>query len=242
MRKVLPMVSRLDKMGLFFLADLFTKSAYYIKVNGFGAYLKTILLLIAEVFVKRQEAVLFEKDLSQIPRPIHPKGGVNIEIGTLNDVPRLTRLLPQWSARIFRDRLLRGDIFFIAQIDNQIVHQVWISFKDKCVPLLNKKIVLREGETYLYHSYTAPEFRGKNVLPAVISKVLRHLKAQGYKRLFFLVDLKAHQSIRAYKRISGTNKGTIISYWRILGYRNYRYEPYRGSNEFRSHVPSVEAL
>ncbi len=221
------MLNKLDKIGLFFLSDLFTKSAYYIKVNGFGAYLKKILFSIAELLVKHQEAVLFEKDLWEITGPIHPSRGVYIEIGTLNDVPRLTQLLPQWSVRIFRDRLLRGDIFFTAQIGNQIVHQTWISFKDKWVPLLNKKIILREKEAYLYHSYTAPEFRGKNVFPTVISKVLRYLKAQGYKRCFFLVDLKTHQSTRAYERILGTNNGTIVSYWRILGCRNYHYEPYR---------------
>lgn len=81
MRKVLSMVSRLDKIGLFFLTDLFTKSAYYIKVDGFGACLKKILLSIAEVFVKRQEGVLFERDLSEISRRIDPEPGVKIEIG-----------------------------------------------------------------------------------------------------------------------------------------------------------------
>ena len=34
------MVNKLDKMGLFCLSYLFTKRAYYFKVNGFGAYLK----------------------------------------------------------------------------------------------------------------------------------------------------------------------------------------------------------
>lgn len=221
------MVNRLDKIGLFFLTDFFAKSAYYIKVNGFGVYLKKILLSIAEVFVKHQEAVLFEKDLSQIPGPIRPQQEVDIKIGTPNDVPRLTRLLPQCSARIFQNRLLRGDIFFVAQIDNQIVHQTWISFEDKWVPLLNKKIVLKEREAYLYQVYTGSEYRGTNVLSAVIGKVLRHLKTQGYERLFFLVDLKAHPSTRAYEIISGTNKGTIISYWRILGCKSYRYKAYR---------------
>lgn len=222
------MVNRLDKIGLFFLTDLSRRSTYYIKVNGFGAFLKVVLLSIAELFVKHREAVLFEKDLSEIPGPIRPKRGMNIEVGTHHDMPRLTRLLSQWSARIFHNRFLRGNLFFIAQIDDQIVHQVWISFKDIYVPLLNQKIILREGEAYLYHIYTAPKFRGNNVFPAVISKVLRYLKDQGYKRCFFLVDLKAHLSTRAYQRIFGTNKGILISYWRILGYRHYRYEPYRG--------------
>ena len=227
MRDVLPMVNRLNKMGLFFLAQFFTKYAYYVKVNGLGACLKKILPLIAEVFIKHQEVVLFEKDLSHIPGSTHSEPRIRIELGTPNHVQGLTRLLPGWSSRIFQDRLLRGDIFFIARAGNQIVHQTWISFEDKWVPLLNKKIVLKEREAYLYQVYTASEYRGKNVLPAVISKVLRYLKTQGYKRLFFLVDLKAHESKRAYQRISGANKGTIISYWRILGFRNYRYQPYR---------------
>ena len=227
MRDVLPVVNRSNKMGLFLLAEFFTKYAYYVKVNGLGACLKKILLLIAQVFIKHQEVVLFEKDLSHIPGSTYSEPTVSIEMGTPNHVHGLTRLLPGWSSRIFQDRLSRGDIFFVARAGNQIVHQTWISFEDKWMPLLNKKIVLEEREAYLYQVYTASEYRGRHILTAVISKVLRHLKAQGYKRLFFLVDLKAHQSTRAYEIISGTNKGTIISYWRILGYRNYRYQPYR---------------
>jgi len=217
-------------MGLFFLNDLLTKSAYLIKEYGFAAWLKKILLLVAEVFIKHKEAVLFEKDLSEIIDPIHPRLGVKIRTGTQDDVPRLTQLLPGWSARIFcdRHRLLQGDIFFIAQIDNQMVHQTWISFKNYYVSLLNKKIVLREGEAYAYGAYTAPEFRSKNISIAVKSKLLMYLKAEGYKRCFFLVDLKTRPSTRSYEEVFGINQGTRISYWRILGYRSYCYQPYRG--------------
>jgi RimJ/RimL family protein N-acetyltransferase len=209
-----------------FLTEAFTISAYYIKVNGFGAYLKKVLLSIAKIFVKHGEAVLFEKNLSEIPGFVRLERRVNIEIGTPDDVPGLTQLLPRWPARIFHNRLSQGDVFFIAQVHNQIIHQVWLSFRDKWVPFLDKRIVLREGEAYLYQSYTAAEFRGNNILPATTSKVLRYLKAQGYKRLFFMVDLKAHRSARAYERISTAEKGTVISYWRILGWRSYRYAPY----------------
>jgi len=144
------MVNRLDKIGLFFLTEAFTISAYYIKVNGFGAYLKKILLLTAELLVKHREAVLFEKNLSEIPGFIRPERRVNIEIGAPDDVPGLTRLLPRWPARIFKNRLLRGDIFFIAEIGNQIVHQTWISFKDPYVSLLNRRIVLKEREKHSF--------------------------------------------------------------------------------------------
>jgi len=228
MKKTLLGVDKLDRLDLFSLTDLSTKSYYYIKVHGFGAYLKKVLLLIAEVFVKHREAVLFEKDLSEIPELIHPKIGVDIKMGTDNDVPRLRQLLPQYSARIFQSRLSKGDIFFIATINDKIIHQIWISFQDNYVALLNKEIVLKEGEVYSYHAYTAPEFRGNSVYTAVKRKLLGYLKAQGYKRCFFVVDLKTNQLTKAYERISGTDKGAIISYWRILGYRSYRHKPYRG--------------
>lgn len=228
MKKILPGVNKLDGLGLFSLTALSTKSYYYIKVHGFGAYLKKVLLSIAEVFVKHREVVLFENDLSEIPKLINPKIGVDIQMGTDNDVPRLRRLLPQFPARVFCNSLSRGDIFFIAQIDRRIVHQVWIAFRDKYVPLLNRRIVLKEGETYRHHGYTDPEFRNRNIATAVRSKVLRYLKAQGYSKSFFLVDLMTHRLTRNYEKVFGTGKETLISYWRILGYRNYRHKPYRG--------------
>jgi len=115
----------------------------------------------------------------------------------------------------------------VARAGNQIVHQTWISFEDKWVPFLNKTILLKEREAYLYQVYTALEYRGRHIFTAVVDKVLRYLKAQGYKKIIFLVDLKAPKSKRAYQRVIGLDPGTIISYWRILGYRNYRYQPYR---------------
>ena len=221
------MVNRLNKMGLFFLAEFFTKYAYYVKVNGLGACLKKTLALIAQVFIKHQEVVLLEKDLSHIPASTRSVPTVSIERGRPNHVHGLTRLLPGWSSRIFQDRLSRGDIFFVARAGNQIVHQTWVSFEDKWVSLLNKKIVLEEREAYLYQVYTALEYRGRHIFTAVVGKVLRYLKAQGYKKIIFLVDLKAPKSKRAYQRVIGLDAGTIISYWRILGFRNYRYQPYR---------------
>jgi len=228
MSRILPLVNKLDETNLLFLTEAFTISAYYIKVNGFGAYLKKILLLTAELLVKHREAVLFEKNLSEIPGFIRPERRVNIEIGTPDDVPGLTRLLPRWPARIFENRLLRGDIFFIAEIGNQVVHQTWISFKDPYVSLLNRRIVLKEREAFLYHIYTRPELRGKKICTAVQRRVLRYLKAQECKKCFFLVNLKAYRLGRAYEKVFGTQKGTFISYWRILGYRSYRRRPYRG--------------
>ena len=224
------MVNRLNKMGLFFLAEFFAKYAYYVKVNGLCACLREIVPMIDQIFDKLQQAVLRERDLSHIPHihgSTHSEPGVSIEMGTQNHVHGLTRLLPGWSSRIFQKRLSRGDIFFVARAGNQIVHQTWISFEDKWVPLLNKKIVLKEREAYLYQVYTASEYRGRHIFTAVVGKVLRYLKAQEYKRLFFLVDLKAPESKRACQRVIGLDAGTIISYWRILGFRNYRYQPYR---------------
>lgn len=224
MRKVLAGVSKLVISGLVYVIDFPTKSCSYIKVNGYGAY----FLLIAGVFVKHREAILFEKNLSEVPELIHPKIVVDVRMGRDNDIPKLRRLLPWCSARDFRNRLSRGDVFFVAQVGEEIIHQIWISFKYNYIALLDREIILEEGEADIYHVYTAPEFRGNLVYTAVKRKVLRYLKNRGCKRCFFVVNLKANQLTKAYEEISSTHKGTIISYWRILGYRKYRHKPYRG--------------
>lgn len=228
MRKTVREVDEPDRLGLFSLSDLSAKSYYYIKANGFGAYLKKVLLSTVELFVKHQKVVLFENDLLKVSGFVYPKLEVEIRMGTHNDIAKLRRLLPQWSERVFRHRVWWGDIFFIAETNNRIIHQVWFSFKDKYAPLLNRKIILKREEAYGYHVYTDPKFRCKNIAAATRSKALRHLKTQGFRRCFFLVDLNTDQLARGAVKIFGTNRGTIISYWRILGFRNYRYQPYRG--------------
>jgi len=57
--------------------------------------------------------------------------------------------------------------------------------------------------------------------------VVRGRKGQGYRKSFFLVNLKAYRLARAYEKVFGSQKGTFISYWRILGYRKYRHKPHR---------------
>lgn len=95
MRKVFAEVSKLVISGLVYVNDFPAKSYSYIKVNGYGAY----FLLIAGVFVKHREAILFEKDLSEVPELIHPKIVVDVRMGRDNDIPKLRRLLPWCSAR-----------------------------------------------------------------------------------------------------------------------------------------------
>ena len=218
-------MSKLVISGLVYVINFPIKSYSYIKVNGCSAY----FLLIVGVFVKHREAILFEKDLSEVSELVQPKIVADVRMGKDSDLPKLRRLLPWCSARAFRDRLSRGDIFFVAQVEEEIINQIWISFKYNYIALLNREILLEEGEAYIYHVYTAPEFRGNLVYTAVKRKALRYLKNRGYKKCFFVANLKTNQLTNNYAEISGTRKGTVISYWRVLGYKNYRHEPYRGA-------------
>ncbi len=213
------------------ITALLAGCVYSARVAGVGVCLRRILVLTREMFVKCQEAVLFEKDLSVVDGRRHRVRGVIVRMGRYDDVPRLRQLLPRSPSGLFVRRLSRGDIFFVAQSGEEIVHQVWITFKDRWVPFLDKRVVLREKEAYLYQSYTAPDFRGKNILPAVTSIALTYLKIKEYRKLLFHVDLKNHSSPQAYQRISTAEVGTTIRYRRILGFKSYRYESYRADSQ-----------
>ena len=200
----------------------YAKCRCYIKTKGFLAFLGRIFIHIIEIFVKYRKAIIFEKDLSDKPMPASLRRDITIKIATIDDVDELQRLTQPDSPKIILDRFSKDEICFVAKIGSQIVHQNWVSFNYDFIHILDKKFSLREGEAYVYGAYTSSKFRGRNIYPTVVNKVIRYLREKGYKKLYFLVDLKIHPSVKAYKRIFGTERGKVISYTRVLVFRIYR--------------------
>lgn len=92
-------------------------------------------------------------------------------------------------AALLRWRFSQGELCWAAKAEEEIVSYVWAAPKRERVGELCKSIELKEGEIYLYDAFTVPEWRGKGLYPAILSRQLDYFKHKGYERaLIFTVE------------------------------------------------------
>jgi len=98
--------------------------------------------------------------------------------------------------RKFREYLSRGDAGYFAYLDGKCVHRAWVVHTPKTVyvhPMLPMQ--LKDGEAFIHFCETAPLARGRNIYPAVLSKIAEDFRKKSYS-LMISANAKNSRSIR----------------------------------------------
>jgi len=97
---------------------------------------------------------------------------------------------------IFEDFLRRGDTGYFAYLNGKCVHRSWVVHSPQTVhlhSLLPK--MLQPGEAFIHYCETAPTARGRNIYPAVLSKIAEDFKSYGHS-LMISANAKNKNSIK----------------------------------------------
>ena len=92
--------------------------------------------------------------------------------------------------KIFRNFLDNGDKGYFAYLNGRCVHRSWVQFGEREVslaPFIKRKI--KQDEAYIHYCETAPEARGKNIYPAVLSRIVNDFKDK-YKNIYISTNIK----------------------------------------------------
>lgn len=102
---------------------------------------------------------------------------------------------------IFKKFLDSGDRGYFAYLNGKCVHRSWIQFGEKEVSLLAPfiKRKIKQNEAYIHYCETAPEARGKNIYPAVLSKIVSDFKNK-YKNIYISTDIKNEASRKGIEK------------------------------------------
>ncbi|WP_419233768.1 hypothetical protein [Aliarcobacter cryaerophilus] len=81
---------------------------------------------------------------------------------------------PQRYINIFKNFLSLGDKGYFAYLEDKFIHRSWVKSNEQVVyPHWAYPYKLKKDEVFIHYCETAPEARGKNIYPHVLSNIIK---------------------------------------------------------------------
>lgn len=155
--------------------------------------------------------IVYRKDLGQ-PLTAHP-ARVPVDIAVATDEQVVARLAAlaggdEREAALYARRMRRGQRCFVAWVGDEPAGFNWLATADEADE--DRTIRLRAGEVYCFDAYTAPEWRGHAVHPALLARMLEVAQAEGYATAFTQVGRARWASRKTHQRLDWTVTGRLL--------------------------------
>jgi len=125
---------------------------------------------------------------------------------------------------LFHTRLERGEQFWTAQHNAKIVAYCWATREPVEIGEVHRIISPRSDETYLYDAFTFAAYRGQNLYPALLQRMLEHSRQEGFRRALIFVLSDNTASIRGVQK-AGFREFQRVTYYNFLGFTWYVSRP-----------------
>ena len=144
---------------------------------------------LASPWLEFGSVTFFRRRLDGGPEAPRARPGLDIFEASLADVSLILEASdPRRTARIVRERLRRGDLCFMAlDPHGRPIHSGWATTVGAHVPELERDIVLRSHEAYLYDAFTPPSRRGTGAFGFVLDHLFVKLQALGARVVYSYV-------------------------------------------------------
>jgi ribosomal protein S18 acetylase RimI-like enzyme len=143
----------------------------------------------------------FERDLRAPMPPLAPLEGIELREGSLSDIDLLECLKDaerQKKQALTRFKAGHHWYLSIEKETGRLTNYRWASMTSAFIPEINRMILLKPGEAYLYDLYTLPEFRRRGIEAAsrqfIYDELYRRFKAP---RLVVYIQPDNHASLQA---------------------------------------------
>ncbi len=137
---------------------------------------------------------------------------------------------------LFQSRFERGEYIWTAHNEaDKIVSYCWVTTKPVEIGEIGCAINPRPDEIYLYDAFTFAEYRGQNLYPAVMHRILSHSQEAGLRRALIFVMSDNVASIRGVRK-AGFREFQRVTYYNFVGLVRYSYRPHL------SHAAGVDLL
>lgn len=96
-----------------------------------------------------------------------------IKHATDKNINDILHFQPQRYIEIFKNFLSLGDKGYFAYLQDKCIHRSWLKGNEQIVhPHWAYPYQLKENEVFIHYCETAPEARGKNIYPHVLSNII----------------------------------------------------------------------
>jgi glycosyltransferase involved in cell wall biosynthesis len=131
----------------------------------------------------------FRRDIGAAAEGPRRRLPLSVRRATFADLERVLESSdPRRGRDLVVERLARGDWCFLAfDADGRPIHSGWATLTRARVPELEKDVLVREHEAYLYDAYTPPSRRGHGAFGFVLDHIFAELQARGVKATYSYV-------------------------------------------------------
>ncbi|MBI3091572.1 MAG: GNAT family N-acetyltransferase [Candidatus Tectomicrobia bacterium] len=168
----------------------------------------------------RVRLVLYDVDLATPPKLQEARLEARYDILSAATPEKHADLLGYLAARTVEQRFERGEDCYVAHVHDKVAAYGWVSYREAEIGELNKTMVVKPREAYLYDFVTRPEFRGQNFYPALLGRILKDLERRRYRRVYIFV-LRENAASRRGVSKAGFRQFQVVTCLKILGFRFY---------------------
>lgn len=112
-------------------------------------------------------------------------------------------------------RLVSGRRCFGAWAEDRLAAYGWISRSAECIGEQEREIRMSPNDAYIWNCETLPEFRGQRLYSALLSYMVRVLRAEGVRRVWIGTALSNTHSLRGFLN-AGFRPVLMLLYYRLL--------------------------
>jgi hypothetical protein len=121
--------------------------------------------------------------------------------------------------QVMKDRLDRDELCYIATAGSKVVSYFWIRLAGQVNENRLTVYTLAPTDVYIHDAYTLPEYRGKNIYPAMKTIAGREAAAKyGKQRMISIIERNNQSSLKSTWKIGETYIG-YIGWMKIFGKR-----------------------
>jgi GNAT superfamily N-acetyltransferase len=179
-----------------------------------GVTRRTALRLISPLFHSTTVA-RFEIPVHTIRERQSPPG---IDFSDLrpDEIPELARFSPHVLPREIARRLAAGFACHIARSEGRIVFCGWLGWGEIPASFIGETLRLPPGWGCSYNVFTAPAHRGRGLFQRYANRLAAACEDRGIHHLLSFVDLANGIPLRAYVKVTGATRMSLIHHRRIV--------------------------
>lgn len=197
--------------------------------GGVPQLLRRGLNRLTSPWVEFGSVTFFRRRLDGGPEVARARAGLSVLHASLADIALVLEVSdPRRTPGMVQERLRRGDLCFLAlDAAGRPVHSGWATTQGAHVPELERDVVLRRDEAYLYDAFTPPMRRGNGAFGFVLDHLFAALQERGARVVYSYVrsdDPKGQRAACVRLRPVGT-----LAYVRLYGRAPLVYGRSRGA-------------
>jgi GNAT superfamily N-acetyltransferase len=155
--------------------------------------------------------VVYRMNLLEPLTPYAARVPIRVEIA--RDEALLRRLAalkdnPDDDSELYVRRAGRGQLCFVAWIDDQPVGINWLAFGEELDE--DRMVRMADDEVYGLDAFTVPEWRGNAIHTALLARMLVHAKEAGFRTAYTQVSATTRRSRKTHERLKWTVSGRIL--------------------------------